>query len=446
MKVRANIHKQKNAPGFRYVKAVKKISEFELLKNGLRVLYMHLPGSGTITTNIVYLVGSRHEERGKTGLAHMFEHMLFKTLHDGTGKRIKESAFKALEHAGAISNATTWLDRTHYFFTIPVAYFRKALEFEAGRMRNLLINNKEFLPERANVLSEYEMYAGIPLDVLMTAVTQAAYVSHGYGHETIGHKPDLHRMTTESLRDFYDTYYWPNNAVLTIVGDIALQGALNAVRESFSHLPRSPKPIPKTEIVEPVQEGERRVEIQKPSTINLYTQSYKVPNARSYEWAVLSVIAAYLTDGPQSRLDDALIDTHKASSVDVVLYPTHDDGLCTIHAQITAKSSHAEVEEIVEKEFARLKERPIDQKRLATLKTKIIADEAYSRDGTLAITGELTEYIAAGDWTRFYTLTDDIKRVSSKDIQATAKKYFQNTNSVIGIFVGEKDGTKSKTK
>ena len=98
---------RKHIPGFRHSKTLGDISEYVLLKNGLRVLHMHLPGSGTITTNIVYLVGSRHEERGKTGLAHLFEHMLFKTLHDGTGKKIPESAFKALEDAGAISNATT---------------------------------------------------------------------------------------------------------------------------------------------------------------------------------------------------------------------------------------------------------------------------------------------------------------------------------------------------
>lgn len=437
MEPKTAVSKQKTVRGFRRIKTLKNVSEFKLVKNGLRVLYMRIPGSGTLTTNIVYLVGSRHEEHGKTGLAHMFEHMLFKTLHDGAGKKVKESAFKTLENAGAISNATTWLDRTHYFFTIPTTYFRKVLELETERMRNLLLTDKEFLPEQANVISEYEMYAGMPFEVLMTAIAQAAYVSHGYGHETIGHKPDLHSMTTGSLRNFYDTYYWPNNAVLTIVGDIAQDEALIAVRESFSRIPRSPTPIPKTEIVEPAQEGERRVEVRKPSSINLYAESYKVPNARSMEWAVLNVIAAYLTDGPQSRLDDTLVDMHKASSVDCSIYPTRDDGLFTVHAQITASSSHAEVEKIIMEEIERLAGKPIGRKRLATLKTKIIADEAYGRDGTLAVTQELTECIAIGDWARFYTFVDDIRRVTVRDIQEVAKKYFQKNNRTIGTFVGE---------
>jgi zinc protease len=432
------LKRKKTNPGFKHIKTVGDIGEYELLKNGLRILHMHLPGSGTITTNIVYLVGSRHEERGKTGLAHMFEHMLFKTLHDGTGKRIQASAFKALEDAGAISNATTWLDRTHYYFAIPASYATQALEFEAARMRNLVIDDAEFLPERANVISEYEMYFGRPFEALMTAVTQAAYVSHGYGHDTIGHKPDLEIMTTKSLRAFYDAYYWPNNAVLTVVGDITLADALALVLKAFGHIPRSPKPIPQTDIVEPTQEGERKVEVRRPSPINLYTESYKVPGMRHFEWAALDVIGAYLTDGPQSVLDDALIDTHKASSVDATASPTHDDGLFTISVQLTASSSHEGVARIIARVLTALAKTPINKKRLETIKTKIIADERYGRDGTLAISKELTECIAAGDWTRFYTFEGDIRRVTPRDVQEVAKTYFQKNNRVVGTFVGEK--------
>ncbi len=431
--------KHKATPGFTHIKTVKKISEFEFTKNGLRVLYMHIPGSGTVTSNIVYLVGSRHEERGKTGLAHMFEHMLFKTLHDGTGKKVTESAFKALEEAGALSNATTWLDRTNYFFTVPVSYFKATLELEAARMRNLLITDKEFLPERANVLSEYEMYAGMPFEVLMTKIMQAAFVSHGYGHETIGHKSDLQNMTTEYLREFYDKYYWPNNAVLTIVGDITSTEALTCVRDTIGKIRRSPKLIPATHTIEPMQEGERSVEVCRPSSINLYACSYKVPNGRSYEWAVLHVIAAHLTDGAQSRLDDVLVDTHKASAVDCVIYATHDDCLCTLSAQITDSSSHDEVQKIILDEVESLKKKPLTRKRLKTIQTKILSGELYGRDGTAAISRELTECIALGNWTRFYTFAEDVARVNARDIQDIAQKYFQKNNRIVGKFIGEKE-------
>jgi zinc protease len=435
---KSSTKKPHTIPGFRHVRTLKNISEFELTKNGLRVLYMHLPGSGTITSNIVYLVGSRHEARGETGIAHMFEHMLFKPLHDGTGKKITKSGYKTLDDAGAISNATTWLDRTNYFFTIPIAYFKAALTFEATRMRNLIIDNKEFIPERTNVLSEYEMHAGMPFDVLSTEIMQVAFVSHGYGHETIGHKSDIKNITVEKMRAFYDTYYWPNNAVLTIVGDIPLSDALTVVCETLGSIPHSPEVIPKEAIVEPLQEGERAVEINRPTPINIYACSYKVPNGRSYDWAVLHVIAAYLTDGAQSRLDDVLVDTHKASAVDCALYPTHDDGLFTIHAQITGTSSHDEVEKIILKQVAELTKKPINKKRLGTIKTKILSGELYSRDGTLAISKELTECIALGDWTRFYTFADDITRITPRDIQEAAQKYFQKNNRTVGRFIGEK--------
>ena len=427
---------QNTSAGFTHIRTVKRLSEFELAKNGLRVLHMYLPGSGTITSNIVYLVGSRHEVPGQTGLAHMLEHMLFKPTHDGSGKRLKELRHKILEDTGALMNATTWLDRTNYFFTVPAAYFKKALEVEAGRMRHLLIEDKEFLPERANVLSEYEMHAGVPLDALMTAMSQVAFVSHGYGHETLGHKPDLESMTTESLRAFYDTYYWPNNAMLTIVGDIAQDDALTAVRASFRALPRSPHAIPAVRITEPSQEGERRVQVVRENPLNLWACGFKVPNGRSYEWAVLHLIGAYLTDGPQSVLDNVLVDTHKASSVDATVYPTHDDGLFTVHAQLTDVSSHREVEEIILKELEQLAKKPIDKKRPKTLQTKLIADELYGRDGTYAVTSELTECIALGDWTRFYTFTDDIKRVTPRGMQEVARKYFQKNNRVVGLFIG----------
>lgn len=425
-------------PGFKHIKTVRDASELELLENGLRVVYMHIPGSGTVTSNLVYLVGSRHEIAGQTGLAHMLEHMLFKPVHDGTGKRLSEVGHKTLEDAGAFMNATTSLDRTNYFFMAPSAYFEKALEVEVGRMRNLIFDEKEFLPERANVVSEYEMYAGEPLDAVMTEIMQAAYVSHGYGHETIGHKPDIETMDLGNLHVFYDTYYWPNNAVLTIVGDISLESALRAVRNIFGAIPRSPHSIPAMKIVEPPQEGERRVSVERKNPINIYAESYKVPPTPSYVWAVLSVIGAYLSEGPQSRLDDALIDTHKASSAECIFFPTHDDGLFTIAVQIANGSTHGEVETVIRREIELLQNKPIDKKRLDTLKTMVRADLLYSRDGTYKITQALTEYIASGDWTRFYTLPDDIENVTVRDIQEAIQKYFRKNNRTIGTFVSQK--------
>ncbi len=422
-------------PGFSYIKTVQAVSEFQLQKNGLRVLHMYIPGSGTVTSNIVYLVGSRHEERGRTGLAHMLEHMLFKPTHDGFGKKIKIPGHKILEDAGATMNATTWLDRTNYFFTVPRAYLPQALTVEAGRMRNLLIEDSEFLPERANVLSEYEMHAGIPLDALMTALTQAAYVSHGYSHDTIGHKPDLEAMTTQSLKQFYDTYYWPNNAVLTIVGDITRDDALHATSEAFGAISRSPHHIPDEHIIEPTQEGERQVEVVRTNPINLHATSYKVPGGRTFEWAVLHVIAAYLSDGPQSRFEKVLVDTHQASSVDCSITPTFDDELFTIYAQITATASHTEVEHIINTELMTLMKKTISPKRLETLKTTIRAEEIFGRDGSSSITSNLTECIALGDWTRYYTFSEDIARVTPQDIQNVARTYFTRERRTIGNFI-----------
>lgn len=421
--------------GYKTVRTLGDITEYVMVRNGLRVLHMPLPGTGTVTSNIVYLVGSRHEARGETGLAHMLEHMLFKPVHDGTGKKMKELKHKVLGDKGALMNATTWLDRTNYFFTVPKQYFSEALAVEASRMRNLIIDEKEFLPERANVLSEYEMYRGVPREVLTAELVQAAFVSHGYGHETIGHKPDIEGYTTAMLTRFYDTYYWPNNAVLTIVGDISAAQALAAVRQQFGAIPPSPQAIVAPHVREPAQGGVRSVSVTRQSPLNLYACAYKVPGLRTKDHAVLSVIAAYLADGPQSRLEKALVDTHRASAVDVSVGPTHDDGLFVVYVQIAAGTTHDEVAAIVDQELQALSA-GIPARRLKVLKTKIVAEEQYQRDGTYAITAELTECIAAGDWTRFYTWLDDVEAVSSRDIVRAAHQYFTATNQVTGRFIG----------
>lgn len=422
--------------GYTHVRTVRAIEEYELRANGLRVLYMHVPGCGAVTSNLVYRVGSRHEARGETGIAHMLEHMLFKSVHDGTGKRVPTQGHKVLENAGALMNASTWLDRTNYYFTVPTPYLTQALATEAGRMRNLLIEEREFTPEQTNVLSEYEMYAGNPLEALMTEVTQAAFVSHGYGHETIGHRGDIECFTVPKLRAFYDTYYWPNNATLTIVGDIERDDALKAVRAAFGSIPRSPTPIPEIDVAEPAQAGTRRVEVRRPTPLSISVVAQKIPPACSREWATMQVIGAYLTDGPQSRLEELLVDTHLASSVEAAATPTHDAGLFSIIVHLTEGTAHETVERIVTEEFAALVTKPPSPARLETITRKLLAAERFARDGTGAISQELTECIAIGDWTRYYTLSTDIAKTTPRDIVDAARTYLTAERRTVGTLIG----------
>lgn len=424
-------------PGFRHVETKGSLSEYLLLKNGLRVLYMHVPGSQTVTTNVVYNVGSRHEQKGKTGIAHMFEHMMFKPTHDGTGKKQAEIGHVTLQHKGALLNATTWIDRTNYFFQLPPSYLPLMLKTEADRMRNLVIEEKEFLPERKNVLSEYEMGEGDPLEALDKLMNGQAFYSHGYGHSTIGFKGDIESYTRQDLVDFYNTYYWPNNATMVIVGDVDLKTALTEVRRSFGKLPRSPHPIDDTSLVEPPQEGERRVSLTRESPLNIFALGYRAPRFTDRDWAVAEVLLEYLTDGPASVLHEKLIDTHLASTITPMLIPSHDPNLLLFYVYIAKGVTHQAVEDVLRSVIHDIHTKKVPVAALKRCITKLVTAEKYRRDGTLSIANQLTECIAAGDWTRYYSVLDDIASVTPADIQKFAKTYLRDECAILGTFHGK---------
>ncbi len=421
------------------------IHEYLYAKNGLRVLFMRIVGSGSATVNIVYEVGSRHEARGETGIAHMLEHMMFKDTVDRNGKRVAPPRYKELEAKGALLNATTWIDRTNYYFTMPSAYLSDMLRAEAERMRGLILTPKEFKPEQQNVLSEYEMYNERPGHLLERALVEQAFVSHGYGHETIGHKSDIASFTCDDLKRFYDAHYWPDNAYLVVVGDVALADTLKAIEKHFGHISRRTKTLPTTPSVEPPQDGVRTVEIRRPNPLTLIALAYRAPRAVERDWAVARVLLSYLTEGKLSPLYKKLIETHKASSVAPQLLLSHDPHLMEITATVSAGSTPAEVQRIMQKEIELLKTKKLRAKDLARVKNKIIASELYGRDGTHTIAQELTEYIAAGDWRRYYTLLKDIESVTEGDIMRVAKAYFRDDALTMGTFIGTKETAHART-
>ena len=239
--------------GYTFVKSYKEISEYRL-DNGLSVLYKHMEGTGVVTTNLTYRVGSRNEVVGETGLAHMLEHMLFKpTTHD-LKRKVDSGAMQFERETGCILNATTWKDRTTYFFSYPKEYFARALQIEAERMHDVVLSDKEFIPERGNVLSEFDMYFGDPYFALNFEMVSSAFHSHPYGHETIGFREDIERYTVEKLDAFYKKHYDPHNATLVIVGDISKSEALNETVRFFGGLATRGEAAKPPLVIEPKQE------------------------------------------------------------------------------------------------------------------------------------------------------------------------------------------------
>lgn len=424
--------------GWEFISRHKKTEEFVLKKNGLRVLFTPISGTKTVTTNLVYLIGSRHERRGETGSTHMLEHMMFKYTKQADGKC--KLLWKELEEKGALMNATTWFDRTNYYFCMPSVYLDEMVKVEADRMRNLLLDDTEFQKERENVLSEYNMVAGNPEAPLWWAMMGTAFHAHGYGHDTIGHRGDIENFTTEQLKKFYDTYYWPENAVLVVVGDVEKKEMLNTVKKYFSNIEKNKNSIYTSDEsnFEPKQEGERRVVVKRESVQNIISFVYKGVSGKNPDWIVIDILLQYVAGGKNSVLHKKLIDTHMASSVSIESLLSHDDFVFGVTVYVADGIKHEEVEKVIETTFEELKIKKIQKKELERIKKREINNELFQRDGTFSTAQEFTSYVAIGDWKKYYTILDDIKKVSVKDILRVSQKYIKDSQKTVGYFIGNK--------
>ncbi len=411
---------------FKKLVTVGNITEYTFQKNGMRILNVRADACPTVTTCIVYGVGSQHEGKGETGLAHMLEHMLFKET--GT----QGPTWKKLEEKGAVLNATTWLDRTLYYFNLPKQYLGDMLAVEADRMRNVKLTKKEFEPERTNVLSEYEMHNSEAESALEWNIVASAFQSHGYKHDTIGFRTDIENYTTLKLQNFYNKFYWPNNATLIVVGDIGKMELFESVAQHFGHIPPNFDSKLHETTREMKQEGVRRVVLERETPIRAVHIAFKAPPFTSREWTALYLAILHLTDGKTSVLYKKLVDTHLATAVGGSLYPTKDPFLAEFSVTATEKSSYTKIEHVVRTEIDFLKKHPIPAKRLKELKTYAHAEELFSRDGTLRIASQLAEYVATGDWTRYETELTELKQITAKEIMQAIATYLTLPQSTVG--------------
>ncbi len=418
---------------FRKIREVDGITEYVLINNGLRVLHKHIPKTGVITTNITYLVGSRDEQPGETGVAHMLEHMLFKPTKQDIAKKIPSGAMEFERNVGVVLNANTWKDRTTYYFSYGKEHFSEALLIEAQRMRDVVLSDKEFLPERTNVLSEFDMYNGDPHFALAVDMTCSAFISHPYGHETIGFREDIEAYTISKLQKFYNHFYRPNNAVLMVIGDVDASVALKEIAVKFKHLEAEPNVMDRPIIVEPKQEGTRRVEVVRPGITNILALGFKHPAFPEQGWFETCIILRLLTDGSDSILAKKLIDTGLASGISVSQSFSKDKDLATIYVTLTKKTTHKRAEELILGLIREISVTTI-KKQLKPIITKMVTEEIFSRDSSLNIAAELTEYVAAGKWEAYVETETILKKIKLKDIKVRMDELFINSNLTIGNY------------
>jgi len=421
-------------PGFTFVKTVAPISEFRLESNGLQVLLLPEHSTPTLTFMVTYRVGSRNEVIGTTGATHLLEHLMFKgspKYNDAKGTSVKQF----LERVGGIYNATTWLDRTNYYANIASENLEGYMAIESDRMRNLWLREEDRKPEMTVVRNEFEIGENDPAQALEKEIYAAAYVAHPYHHSTIGWRSDIEKVPIEKLQEFYNTFYWPDNATVSIIGDFDPAKALELVKKYYGAFPKAPKTIPPMYTEEPEQTGPRRVTVQRAGELGVVAIAHKIPPATHPDQPALKVLDVILTEGKNSRFYRALTDKNLTTNVGGDRGFFHDASLHILYASLGPGGTHEQVEKISVDEIERVKKEGVTDGEMASAITRILADAAYERDGSFAIASTLNEYIAAGDWTLYVTEDDALKKVTAADVKRVANAYFQESKRTTGWFI-----------
>ncbi len=421
-------------PGYQYVKSIGGITEYTLESNGLQVLLLPEHSAPVLTFMVTYRVGSRNEVTGTTGATHLLEHLMFK----GSANHNREkgnNVDQLLERSGAIYNATTYLDRTNYYANIGSDQLEMVVEMEADRMRNLRLWEEDRRPEMTVVRNEFERGENSPMRALIKEISAAAYIAHPYHHNTIGWRSDIEKVSIEKLREFYDTFYWPNNATVSVIGDIQTAKALETIRLHYGKISRSPHPIPEVYTEEPPQTGPRRVTVKKAGELGVVGIGFKNPSAVHADATAMELLSMVLSDGKNSRLYRALTDKGLTGSVDAFNGQFRDPWLCILFATLTPGTTHDQVEKVILSEVEALKKNGVTQQELDAASAKALSSLAYARDGSYAVAGVLNETIASGDWTLFVTAADSIRKVTVADLQRVANAYLNEDQSTTGWFI-----------
>ena len=410
--------------------SVEGLTEYRL-PNGLRVLLFPDPTKSTVTVNVTYFVGSRHEGYGETGMAHLLEHLLFK------GTPTTPNVPQALTQRGARPNGTTWLDRTNYYETLPAsdANLSWALAFEADRMVHSFIARKDLDSEMTVVRNELERGENDPGHLLFERVMQGAYLWHNYGKSTIGSRADLENVPIERLQAFYRKYYRPDNALLVIAGRFEPQKALAQVQETFGRLRRPTEPLPVTYTEEPVQDGEREVMLRRVGDVGVLAAVYHVPQGAHPDFAAIDVLTHVLGTAPSGRLYKALVETQKAASAGAFNLQLHDPGVLGISAELREGQPPAAAREALLQTVEEAARTPFTEDEVNRAKTALLKSVELTLNDSERAAIELSEWAAIGDWRLFFLHRDRIEAVTPADVARVAESYLKPSNRTLGQFI-----------
>ncbi|MGH9329350.1 MAG: M16 family metallopeptidase [Vicinamibacterales bacterium] len=402
------------------------------LKNGLRVIISEDHAAPVFSISVNYSVGSRDERKGRTGFAHLFEHMMFKGSENvGAGEH-----FLLVFNNGGGMNGTTNKDRTLYYETLPSNQLDLGLFLEADRMRSLAIT-KESLDNQRNAVQE-ERRQGLdnqPYGRTFEAIDELAYDNPHYEHSVIGSMDDLNAASVEDVASFFKTYYAPNNAVIAIVGDVKTADCLAKVRKYFESIPSQPAPTP-VDMTEPPQTAERRLTLDDAlARVPRLDIVFKIPPGDSADSDALNVLGTVLGSGRSSRLYEQIVRQKQlASSAFAGSAENRGPGLFRVNAMILPGKSAADVEPLVYDEIEKVKSGPIADWEITKARNSARRSFVGSLGSSLARANLLSQYaVFYNDPGRVNTRAGRIAAVTAADVQRVAAKYLTPQNRTVVI-------------
>jgi zinc protease len=401
------------------------------LDNGLEVLILEDHAVPLVTVQVWYRVGSRNERPGITGISHFLEHVMFK----GTPKYGPGMYSQLIQRYGGTQNAFTSYDTTAYYSVLPAARLELALELEADRMTNLLLDPGEIKAEREVVKEERRLRENTPTGPMYEELGALAFKAHPYHWPTIGWMTDIEAITREDLLAHYKTYYIPNNAALIIVGDVDTTQTLEAVRRHFGSTPKGPTPLP-VRPPEPPQLGEHRAEIPRPTALVALAIAYHIPAFDHVDALPLEVLSQILSQGQSSRLYRELVYQRQiATSISSDADLRVDPGLFTIVSMVQAGKMPSEVEAAIYEQLDQVTEESIADRELQKAINQAQSGFVFRQDSiqqqgfTIGFFHMLQSYKVINEY------IERLRRVTKQDVARVARTYLTKTNRTVVTIV-----------
>jgi zinc protease len=417
-------------PGVKRAASIEGVTEYRLA-NGLKILMIPDRSIDTMTVNVTYLVGSRQEGYGETGMAHLLEHLMFR----GT-KRFPN--IKAdFQRRGVRYNGSTSFDRTNYFGTFPASEKTLAyvLDAEADRMVNASIARKDLDAEMTVVRNEFESGENSPSSVLRERMAASAYLWHGYGRAIIGARSDIENVPIERLRAFYRYYYQPDNAVLLVSGKLDEASALRMAQKSFGAIRMPARKLIGTYTVEPTQDGERTVTLRRAGDVQIVSALYHVPPGTHPEYAAIDVLVALLNHVPSGRLHKALVETGLASSIFGAERQQREAGFAYFGANVRQDASIDAARDALLGVVESFADKPASDEEVDLARRRLLNDIELTLADSQELTMALSECAGMGDWRILFLYRDRLKQVTTADVQAAALHYLKRANRTLGMFL-----------